>query len=320
MDWFTAVSRRSHPFVNQLGKIVVILTFMFAAVGKSSAATTALNSVSCGSNAYSGPGTDACSVYLTATTRNKTYVALSSNNPAVVVPSQVTVWRGATSAGFNATVASVTTTQTATITAQAGGLTASFSITLSPSTTTGTAAVSVNATSISFGSVTLNSPVSQPLTVSSTGTAPLIVNSAIVSGAGFSVSGATLPATLNPGQSLALEAQFDPTTSSSYSGQLTIATSASNKTVALSGTGVSYAVNLSWSAPTSSTDPIAGYNVYRALSGTTSFQRLNGTIDTLTTFTDSSVQAGATYNYYVASVDAQGVESVPSNTFSATVL
>jgi predicted phage tail protein len=146
------------------------------------------------------------------------------------------------------------------------------------------------------------------------------VNSAIVTGAGFSVSGATLPTTLNPGQSLALEVQFDPTTAASYSGQLTIGTSVSNPTVALSGTGVSYAVDLSWAAPTGSTDPVVGYNIYRAPNGTTSFQRLNGTIDKLTTFTDSSVQAGGTYNYYVTSVDAQGVESPHSNTFSATVL
>lgn len=290
---------------------------MLAAVGTSLAAASTISRVSCGTNAYSSPGTDACSVYLT--TRTRTYVALSSNNPAVTVPSQVTVRRGSTSASFNASVAGVTTNQTATITAQSGGQSASFSITLSPSTKTGTAAVSVNSTSISFGSVVLNSPVSQAVTVSSTGTAPVTVNSAIVSGAGFSVSGATLPTTLNPGQSLALEVQFDPTTAASYSGQLTIGTNVSNSIVALSGTGVSYAVNLSWVAPTGSTDPVAGYNVYRALSGTTSFQRLNAAADTLTTFTDSSVQAGASYNYYVKCVDTQGVESNPSNTFSVTV-
>lgn len=319
---FIAVSSKypSFAFLTRSAKLVAIPALMLAAVGILPAAAATVSRVSCGSNSYSGPGTDACSVSLTSTTRTRTYVALSSNNPAVTVPSQVTVRRGTTNAGFSATVAAVTTSQTAIITAQSGGQSASFSIALSPSTKTGTSAVSVNSTSISFGSVVLNSPVSQAVSVSSTGTAPATVNSAIVTGAGFSVSGATLPTTLNPGQSLALEVQFDPTTAASYSGQLTIGTSVSNPTVALSGTGVSYAVDLSWAAPTGSTDPVVGYNIYRAPNGTTSFQRLNGTIDKLTTFTDSSVQAGGTYNYYVTSVDAQGVESPHSNTFSATVL
>jgi len=321
MGLFTAVYPRSHSFASfkQISTVVVILTFMFAAPRFASALTTSLSRVSCGTNAYSGPGTDACSVYLASKTRARIYVALSSNNAAVTVPSGVTVKSGAMTTGFAATIASVTSTQTATISAQAGGLTVFFSITLSPSTTSGTAAASVSATSISFGSVVVNSVASQPITVSSVGTAPLVVNSEVVSGAGFSVSGATYPVTLNPGQSLTTEVQFAPTTATSYSGQLTLATSVSNKAVALSGTGTSYSFNLSWSAPTSSPDPVAGYNVYRALSGSTSFQRLNATIDKLTTFSDPSVQAGESYSYYVKSVDAQGVESPASNTISVTI-
>lgn len=315
---FTEVSLRSTSFtcLIHFRKILPILGFMVAAASTSSAVT--LSRVSCGTNAYSGTGTDACSVYLAAHMRTRTYVTLSSNNPAVTVPSRVTVRSGAMSAGFGAAITSVTTTQTATITAQAGGTSAQFNITLSPSTTGG-AGVSVNATSISFGSVALNTTVAQPVIVSSTGSAPLTVNSALVSGAGFSVSGVTLPATLNPGQSSTLEVQFDPTTATSYSGQLAISTSVSSPTVTLSGTGAGYAVDLSWSAPTGSTDPVAGYNVYRAPSGTTSFQRLNTTVDTLTTYTDPSVQTGASYSYYVTSVDPNGVESTPSNTFTLAI-
>jgi hypothetical protein len=79
-----------------------------------------------------------------------------------------------------------------------------------------------------------------------------------------------------------------------------------------SGT-TAYAVDLSWDAPSSSTDPVAGYNVYRALSGTTAYQQLNSYADTQVAFEDSTVQAGLTYDYMVESVDASGVESVPSN-------
>jgi fibronectin type 3 domain-containing protein len=58
---------------------------------------------------------------------------------------------------------------------------------------------------------------------------------------------------------------------------------------------------------------VAGYNVYRALSGTTAYQQLNSYADTQVAFEDSTVQAGLTYDYMVESVDASGVESVPSN-------
>ena len=326
MRSFTDVSSRSthFAFLTHFGKFLLIIAFISTTVGVSSAAAASLSRVSCRSNSYTGPGTVPCSVYLAAKTSTRTYVTLASNNAAVTVPSAVTVKPGSLTTGFAATLASVTTPQTATITAQTGGTIATFSISLSPSTggASGTAAVTVNATSISFGTVALNTPVAQAVTVSSTGTAPLTVSSAVASGVGFSVSGPALPVTLNPGQSSTLEVGFDPTTATSYSGRLTIGTNVASPTVTLSGTGVTgitYAVNLNWSAPTGSTDPVVGYNVYRAPSGSNTFQRLNASADTQTTFTDSSVQSGTGYNYYVKSVDAQGVESPASNTMTVTI-
>ena len=92
-------------------------------------------------------------------------------------------------------------------------------------------------------------------------------------------------------------------------------------TLALSGTGTaaaSYEVELSWDAPTSSSDPVAGYHVYRATAAG-SYSLLNSSINTPTTYTDTSAQAGATYNYEVRSVDASGVESAPSNVYTAAI-
>jgi fibronectin type 3 domain-containing protein len=93
-------------------------------------------------------------------------------------------------------------------------------------------------------------------------------------------------------------------------------------TVALSGTGAaapaSYQVELTWDAPASSSDPVAGYHVYRATSGG-SYALLTSSLNTPTTYTDTSVQAGANYNYEVTSVDASGVESAPSNVYAATI-
>ncbi|MGA7241991.1 MAG: choice-of-anchor D domain-containing protein [Terracidiphilus sp.] len=164
-----------------------------------------------------------------------------------------------------------------------------------------------------------NTPVAQPITLNSTGTAPVTVNSAAASGTGFSVSSASLPATLNPGQSLTLEVQFDPTTVGSFTGQLAISSSASSSTVGLSGVGESHEVDLSWTCPLDSSDPIVGYNIYRAPGGTTSYQRLNATPETLTAFADTAVQSGTAYAYVVTSVDGAGAESVPSNMTSVTI-
>ncbi len=77
------------------------------------------------------------------------------------------------------------------------------------------------------------------------------------------------------------------------------------------GTSAAYQVNLSWSAPASSSDPIAGYNVYRSPSGGTSYQQLNATVLTETTYVDTTVQGGQTYDYIVESVDASDVTSAP---------
>jgi len=91
--------------------------------------------------------------------------------------------------------------------------------------------------------------------------------------------------------------------------------------VSLNGTGMApqnYEVELTWDAPASSSDPVAGYHIYRA-TGSGSYALLNSSINAPTTYTDSTVQAGATYDYEVKSVDASGVESGPSNVYTATI-
>jgi Abnormal spindle-like microcephaly-assoc'd, ASPM-SPD-2-Hydin len=193
---------------------------------------------------------------------------------------------------------------------------------------TGTAALSpqltVSVTRLTFGSVTLNTPSTQSVTLTSTGTAPVTINSATLSGAGFTMSGATFPVTLNPNLAVTLEIQFDPTAAGAVTGQLTIqSNSTTNATalISLTGTGqtaASHEVDLSWSAPASSVDPIVGYNIYRS-TGSSGYQLVNSSVDTQTTYVDSSVQTGSTYDYVVESVDAEGVESVPSNQATATV-
>jgi fibronectin type 3 domain-containing protein len=72
-------------------------------------------------------------------------------------------------------------------------------------------------------------------------------------------------------------------------------------------------VSISWSAPTGSDTPIAGYKIYRATGEGGAFSLLDS-IDQQTSYADSTVQGGTTYGYQVRSVDSSGNESSPSNT------
>jgi hypothetical protein len=191
-------------------------------------------------------------------------------------------------------------------------------------TTTTTAQLQVGATSLAFGNVPVNSTATLPLTLTSSGTAPVTVSSAALQGTGFSDSGVTFPVTLNPGQSLTLNVQFDPATAGAVTGQLSISSNSSSGAttqVQLSGTGTAtqHEVDLNWDAPASSPDPVAGYNIYRSTSSGGSFTMLNASPNSQASYTDTTVQSGTTYVYEVKSVDADGVESSASNQITLSV-
>jgi hypothetical protein len=83
-------------------------------------------------------------------------------------------------------------------------------------------------------------------------------------------------------------------------------------------TGTTYVVNLSWTAPSSSPDPVAGYFIHRALINGP-FAQLNQTPIVGIAYVDSGLQYGVTYEYYATSVDAGGNQSVPSNTVTLPI-
>ena len=282
----------------------------------SPAPTPVLSSLSCATVSYSGAGADSCTATLsTAAPISGATVTLASNDAAVTVPASVTIPAGATSASFSATVSAATSVQTATLTASEGGASSTFAVSLAVPTS---AALSLSASSIAFGGVNLNSPATQSLTLSSTGTAAVTISSGTLSGAGFSMGSSTFPMTLNPGQTAAIMLEFDPSTAGAAAGQFTLSSNSSTgaaSAVSLSGTGQApnYQVALSWQEPVSTTDPIAGYNVYRAPSGTSMYQLLNSSVDAGTDYTDAAVTTGDTYDYYVETVDTTGIASAPSS-------
>lgn len=210
---------------------------------------------------------------------------------------------------------------------------ASASMTITNSGSPGTVNVSLSGTgvpdvpglqvqsaSVDFGDVLLNTPATQSVTLTSSGIEPLTISSATVAGSGFTVAGLTLPATLNPTQTATLDIAFDPAGAGSVTGSVTLATNApsGSSAIALSGIGVTaiYRVNLTWQAPPATPDPVSGYNLYRSTNGG-AYSPLARV--TSTSYTDASVLNGTTYSWYVMSVDAQGIESPPSNVFTVTI-
>jgi fibronectin type 3 domain-containing protein len=78
-------------------------------------------------------------------------------------------------------------------------------------------------------------------------------------------------------------------------------------------------VQLTWNAPSAASGAISGYNVYRTTSGSTNYTLLNSSVDASTSYTDSSVESGASYDYIVKSVNSAGDESAPSNATTVTI-
>ena len=283
------------------------------------ASTAALDGISCKSTTLTGAGSDSCSVVLSAVASSGMTVSLSSNNPAISVPGTVTVPANATSVAFTVTVAAVTSAETAVLTASANGVSEQVAIQLNPLESI----LSASAANVGFGNVSVNSQMTQTLILTSTGGLPVTISGAIVTGTGFSLGGIAVPVTLNPGQSITLDLGFMPTAVGNEVGQLTVtsnATSGATIVVTLGGTGaIGYQVNLTWNAPATSADAVSGYHVYRSAAGASSYQLLSSTVLNTTVFTDSAIQGGQTYNYFVTSVDGSGVESTHSNTYTVTI-
>ena len=78
---------------------------------------------------------------------------------------------------------------------------------------------------------------------------------------------------------------------------------------------IPHSVTISWIASKSS---VLGYNVYRdSQSGAP--VKLTQRVYVGTEFTDTSVEPGQTYSYYVTAVNPKGSESIPSEKVTVTI-
>jgi hypothetical protein len=94
--------------------------------------------------------------------------------------------------------------------------------------------------SVGFGNVGLGTSQTLTNTLTNTGQTSLNITAAGVSGAGFSISGLTMPTTLAAGQSVTFKVTFQPPSAGSTTGNVALTNTGSTTTlnIALSGTGV----------------------------------------------------------------------------------
>ena len=142
------------------------------------------------------------------------------------------------------------------------------------------------------------------------------VTSASLSGP-FSPTGLSFPFQIAAGGSISYQLVFAPQGAGTASGTLTFSSNASSPSIVqlLAAAGVTpppvpYAVEVNW-GPSPST--VVGYNVYRGSLSGGPYVRINSAVQPGTSYIDSAIQAGQTYFYVVKAIDADFVESDPTD-------
>lgn len=183
--------------------------------------------------------------------------------------------------------------------------------------------LSVSPPTMSFGSIAVGSSSAAKTGTLTAGSSDVHVSTVDQTGQGYTLSGISFPVTVPAGKSISFSVTFSPTVSGSAPGSLAFVSDASNSpaTETLSGSGgtstpVQHTVTLSWSASTSS---VQGYNVYRSTVSGGPYAKLNSSLQSSTTYTDSTVQSSTTYFYVATAVDSSSNESGFSNETSATI-
>ena len=177
--------------------------------------------------------------------------------------------------------------------------------------------ISASPSSVSLAAISACDSTVQSLTLTNTGTAKANITQVSTSGTGFSATGIALPYSLPAGASVSVQVTFSPALAGGYTGTAMIASDAANSPLAipLSGTAT-HCVSLSW---TDSDPEIAGYNVYRGTQSGGPYDKVNGSLVSLTTWNDSAVQSGQSYYYVLTAAASSGAESAYSVEASAAM-
>jgi hypothetical protein len=141
------------------------------------------------------------------------------------------------------------------------------------------------------------------------------------SGEGFSVSGGS-KMVLAPRQAVTVAIGFNPAAAGKAQGSLSVTSDVLGSGVVrveLSGSGEAtsgkHAVALSWQASSQA----IGYFIYRSSKGNGTRSKLNPELNASTSFIDSAVASGETYEYVVTSVSSSNAESTASSQITVTI-
>jgi hypothetical protein len=101
------------------------------------------------------------------------------------------------------------------------------------------AGLGVSPAAVNFKGVVVGSSGTATLNLSNTGSAAVTISQASVTGTGFTISGLAAGLTIQPGQNSSFTAQFQPTSTGSASGNVSVSSNSPNSpmTIALTGTG-----------------------------------------------------------------------------------
>ena len=177
-----------------------------------------------------------------------------------------------------------------------------------------------SATKVDFGTVAIGTSTSQLLTLTNMGNLNVSIARVSATGKGFSVSGGS-KVVLAPRQAVTVSVGFNPAKTGKAQGSLSVTSDAGSSVVrvVLSGSGEAtsgkHAVALSWQASSRA----IGYFIYRSSKGKGAVSKLNATLDESTSFIDSAVASGETYEYEVTSVNSSNIESTASNQITVTI-
>ena len=178
-----------------------------------------------------------------------------------------------------------------------------------------------SATQVEFGNVAVGGSTAQLVTLTNMGKLNVSIAKVSASGKGFSVSGGS-NVVLAPTQAVTVSVGFNPAGAGKARGTLSVTSdspSGSTVRIALSGNGEAtsgkHSVALSWQASSQA----VGYFIYRSSKGSGALSKLNATLNDSTTFTDTTVASGQTYQYVVTSVNSSNVESAASNQITVTI-
>ena len=237
----------------------------------------------------------------------------------VTVPFQLSA-----GASMNFTVtftASSTTSASATLTITSDAPGSPLSVSVQGTGQSASASWQMSPSSITFPNTTLQTTQTQNASIKNSGNVAVTISAVNLTGAAFTTSGLSSGMTLSAGQQLNFQVLFTPTVAGNITGSLSVSSGASPAalTMNLTGSGVNaatqHSVTLTWNASTGA----SGYYIYRSTVSGGPYSILNPTPDSQTTYTDLTVQSGATYFYVATSVDSSGAESSYSNEASAVI-